>query len=160
MKGNEAEYVIPLGRLFRQPRTKRARRAVAEVKRFVLKHTRNANAVITTGLNHEIWKNAGHIPRRLNVVLQEYDGKIYVYAKGSKQIGEDKKKREEAEKEKKKKGEKVKGKKEEAKEAKKKEAEEKAGKEALDEELEEKRREKREKERAAERAAIKRGTER
>ncbi|MFH1225040.1 MAG: hypothetical protein V1676_04515 [Candidatus Diapherotrites archaeon] len=152
MKGNEAEYVISLVPVFSQPRTKRAKKAVKEVKRFVKKHARSDNAVITEELNREIWKNSKNIQRRLEVMLVKKDGKVYVYLSKGKQLAEDRKR--EADDKKKKEAEK--------KEKEKKAAEGKDGKkEAKDIEAEEaekkKREEKREKEIAAEKGDIKRG---
>lgn len=155
MKGNEAEYVISLVPVFSQPRPKRARKAVIAVKRFVKKHVRSDNAVITEELNREIWKNSKNIPRRLEVMLVKKDDRVYVYLSKGKQLAEDKKREAEDKKkkeaEKKEKENKAAGKKgEEGKAA------ESAGAQAAEEEKK-KREEKREKELAAEKGEIKRG---
>lgn len=158
MKGDEAEYVVPLGRLFSQPRTKRARRSLGEIRRFVLKHTRNKNISITTGVNEFLWKNSYNIPHRVPVMLRKDGERIIVYLKGSRQIEEDKKKAKEAEgkakKEKEGKEEKEKGKKEEKAEKKTDEAIK------AEEDAKKKREEKRIKEVTAEKAEIKRKTAR
>ncbi len=143
------EYVIPLRWVFTQPRIKRPRKAVEEVRKFVKKHARakDGEIVITQDVNHAIWENSKNIPRRLAVLLRKYDGSVYVYMQGSAQIEADKKLRELKKKKGKEKGEVAEKKKEKTEEEK-----------AAEEEAEEKKREKRAKELAAERSAIKRKT--
>ncbi|MBU0662656.1 MAG: hypothetical protein ABH854_03525 [Candidatus Diapherotrites archaeon] len=99
MKGEEAEYVVPFRKLFNQPVPYRARRAIRELKRFAVKHTRveESEVLIAEEVNREVWKNSYNIPRRANVILRKKDGKIVVYLQGGKQLAEDKK-REEKEK--------------------------------------------------------------
>jgi len=150
MKGEEAEYVVPFRKLFNQPVTKRARRAIRELKRFAVKHTRvDENGVlIAEEVNREVWKNSYNIPRRVNVILRKKGGKIIVYLQGGKQLAEDKKREE---KEKKAAADKKKEK--EAKDKGKSEA-----KAAAEEEGKEKLAEKKIKEKAAEKADFKRKT--
>lgn len=139
MKGEEVEYAIPLRAVFLQPKTKRLRKALNEIRAFTFKHTRINNVAITSDLNSFLNKNSRNIPRKIDAVLRKDGERILVYLKGSKQLEEDKKEKEEAKKEK--------------------EKEEKKGVEKgkeVEEEKERKKEEKKEKERAAERSAMKR----
>lgn len=143
MKGEEAEYVISLVHVIDQNWAKKARRAMNEIRRFVHKHTRKKaeNVVITADVNEFVWKDSRNVPRRVPVILKLEGEKVIVYLKGSKQIAEDKK-RKEAEK---KKPEEKKG---------EKKVEEKTPMQIEEERLKE---EKRELEKAAEKMAIKTG---
>jgi ribosomal protein L31E len=148
MKGEEAEYTIPLARAFNFPPTKRPRKAINAIKTFVYKHTRSKNTLITADLNKEIFKNSKNIPRKVKVMLRKEKDKIIVYLAGSKQIQEDRKKREEAKKKKEKPKKEVKTEKQEP-------AAEKS-EEKKKEEKETKLKEKKEKEKSAQITDIKR----
>jgi ribosomal protein L31E len=148
MKGNEAEYVVPLRDVFNSPKGKRARRTIAEIKKFVWKHARSEDVRITTDVNQYLNKNSWHIPRKISVVLVKDKEKVSVYLKGSKQLEMDKKKASEKEKARKAK--------EDAKKAKE-AAKEKKEESAEDEEQKKKLEEKREKEKAAAALERKRG---
>ncbi len=148
MKGEEAEYIIPLRKVFNNPKTKRSRKAVTAVRRFATKHTHMDKVLISNDLNEIILEKSHHPPRKLEVVFWK-DGEILrVYAKGSKELANDKKLKADKEKEKKK----------------KKEEKDKKGKEdamtdaqkAVKDEEDKKKADKKERERAAEKAAIKR----
>ena len=128
MKGNEAEYVIPLSWLFTQPKPKRNNKAIKLIKAFVEKHTRKKDTVITMEVNEFLWKQSRHCPRRVPVVLKAEGEKIYVYLKGGKQLEADKKARKISE-ERRKKDEKEKTEKEKAKTAEEKKEEKTAARE-------------------------------
>jgi len=156
MKGTEAEYVVPLGRMFKMPRTKRVNRAITEIRTFAYKHTKNKAVKIAPELNRKVWANSKNIPRRVEVMLRKEGEGIVAYLKGGKEVEETRKKEiEEAA----------------AKARKKKEETSKKGKETAagkekkeetltEEETEEKRKgqEKKVREQAVEKAAIKRKT--
>ena len=150
MKGNEASYVIPLRKVFNAPKTKRARRAVQEVRNFSRRHAKVDDVIVSEEVNEKIWKHSLNIPRRIEVILRkEGEGKVVVYWKEGMQLGELKRKEAEEAKKKKEKAEK--------KKAEKKPKEEEEG-EAT--ELKKKLEEKRKREQSAEKAAIKRKTSR
>lgn len=156
MKGKEAEYVVPLGEVFKQPRPKRARKAIVAIRRFVKKHTRSENVVIDNEVNEKVWENAKNIPRRVSVVLVDHANKINVYLKDGKRLAEDKKKWEQEEKDKKKKkGDKAKDRGKAEEKEKGKEDEKDA---EMNREKEQKKKDKKEKELAAEKSAMKRKT--
>ncbi|MBI5554140.1 MAG: hypothetical protein HY917_05380 [Candidatus Diapherotrites archaeon] len=101
MKGNEAEYVIPLRDAFRAPPLKRVRKANLAIHRFVFKHTRQKNVTIMPEVNEFIHLHSKNIPRRISAVLVAEEGKIKVFLAGGKQLAEEKKKKTESEKKKK-----------------------------------------------------------
>ena len=143
--GTQRDYVIPLKEAVNRSYPRKADKAILTVKRFVLKHTRNPNVVLTQELNHFLWRTGKFkIPKKVNVTLKESEGRVFVYLKGSKQINLDVKKAKEK------------------KEAEKKAAAglvEKAKAKAQEVEEEEKKKlaEKKAKEKASEAAAMKRG---
>lgn len=92
MKGDKAEYIIPLGGMFNQPRTKRCRKLVMEVKRFVLKHAKVKNVSISRELNEFLGKNSSALPRKIDAVLVKRNDAVVVYLKKGKQLAEDEKK--------------------------------------------------------------------
>ncbi|MFH1587036.1 MAG: hypothetical protein ABID38_04220 [Candidatus Diapherotrites archaeon] len=146
MKGEEAEYVIPLRKVFLQPKTKRSRKAVEAVRRFAAKHTHMDKVLVSNDLNEIILEKSHHIPRKLEVVFWKDGDILRVYAKGGKELANDKKLKAEKEKEKKKKKDEKKGKEEAMTDAQK----------AVKEEEDKKKADKKERERASEKAAIKR----
>ena len=85
----ERIYIIPLRKVKETPRRKRAAKAVRYVKRFLEKHTKNENIIISNQLNEEIWKHGiENIPNKVKVkVSQQEDGSLLVtLAEG--QLGE------------------------------------------------------------------------
>ena len=92
MKGEKAEYTIPLAFVFSQPRTKRLRKLVAEVRRFAKKHTRTDKISVAMEVNEYLNKNASKLPRRIDTVFIKKDDKIFVYLKDGKQLALDEKK--------------------------------------------------------------------
>jgi ribosomal protein L31E len=148
MKGNEAEYIIPLAKVFNEPKNKRFRKAVKEIKDFVTKHTRIENIALSNDLNAFITKDSYNLPRKINAILVKKDNRVKVYLKGSKELEEDKKKAKAAEEEKRKKKE----------EKEKKEQEKTADEKAEEEEKEKKKEEKKQREKSLEKADIKRKT--
>ncbi len=141
MKGNEAEYVIPLTDTIRQHTLKKARRAIVAVKRFVYKHARIKDVSISNEINEFVWSRSKNIPRKINAILLKDGEKVYVYLKGGKGLEEHKKKAAAEKKEK--------ASKEKAKEAEKK-AEEKKEKTAEEKQQEKLAEEKKAREKAAE----------
>ncbi len=144
MKGDEAEYIIPLRKAFTQPKGKRIRKALNIIRAFAEKHTRIEKVVLTKDLNEFLLKESKNIPRKVEVLFKKDGERLIIFLKGSREIEEFKKKKAEEEKAK----EKKKGKKEE-KTKEEKEAEE---------EKERKKEEKKVREKAAEKADIKRKT--
>jgi len=136
-------YVVSFERLYRLPRSHRAKRAIKEIRKFLGKHKRakKEQIVLAKEVNEKVWEQGYYnIPRSVEIEVLDDAGKFFVFLRGSKQLQE---KLEEIKKEKKK------------KEEKKKEKEEKKGKEAKEtkeagEEKEEKDKEKVEKERKVE----------
>ena len=152
MKGNEAEYVAPLQWVYTQPRWKRHRKALNELRRFAVKHSRAKNVLIATEVNEFINANSLNVPRRISVVLFREKGEedtVRVFLKGGKGLAEQKKRKAEDEKRKKKEKE------EKEKEKEKKTAEEKKEDKEKAEEEAKRLEEKREKEKAAQKAEMK-----
>jgi len=151
MKGAEASYVIPLRKVYRFPKTKRARRAVQEVRNFSKRHGKADTVIVTEEVNENIWKNSYNIPRAIEVIIRkEGENKVVVYWKGGEQLEQIKRKEVEDAKKKR-------------EEAKKKREEEKKGKEEESKEEQEQKKkleDKRKRELSAEKAAIKRKTSR
>jgi ribosomal protein L31E len=111
MKGEKADYIIPLGKIFEQPRTKRTRKIITAVKRFVTKHTKAENVLISTEINNYVTAHSSKLPRKLDTTLVKGEDSIKVYLRSGSQFAADTKAAEEKKKE---------------TEAKKKEAEKKA----------------------------------
>lgn len=139
--GTQRDYVVSLKEATNRSFTKKADKAVLTLKRFILKHTRNPNIVLTEEVNHFLWQNSKFkVPKKIEVTLKENGGRVLVYLKGSKRIEEDAKKAAAKKEEKKDLAEKAKAK---AKE--------------LEEEQKKKLAEKKAKEKASETAAMKKG---
>ena len=100
--GTQRDYVISLKEATNRSYTKKADKAVLTLKRFILKHTRNPNIVVTQEVNHFLWQNSKFkVPKKIEVTLKENGGRVLVYLKGSKRIEEDVKKAEAKKEEKK-----------------------------------------------------------
>ncbi len=71
----EKTYNIPLRKEFQKaPKYKRAKKAIAAVKKFLVRHTKSENIKIGTKLNQEIWKNGIRNPPhhvKVNVKKEE-----------------------------------------------------------------------------------------
>ena len=69
---------IPLRGAWKVPRTKRANRAMEEVKRHVVRHMKVTNEEtiwIDETVNHKIWERGmQEPPRRINVVVTREEG--------------------------------------------------------------------------------------
>ncbi len=64
-------YVIPLGRVYWGRRTNRAGRAVKLVRRFVQRHTKADQVLITNEVNEYIWSRGREKPpRRIKVIVK------------------------------------------------------------------------------------------
>jgi len=158
MKGDKAEYVIPLRQAFNTPRSRRADKAIFLIREFVKKHTRAGpkDIAISNEVNEFVWKQSKFtIPRKVDAVLKKDGSRVTVFLKGGKEIEAVKAKAEEKEK---------KGKKEAKpkKEGKKEEKTEKDGKKGEEKKVDEKEaeqkaklEEKREKEKNAQKAEFK-----
>lgn len=129
MKGNEAEYTIGLRTAFLFPPKKRIRKALNVIKRFVKKHTRAEEILVSNEVNEFLHKNSKNIPRKVKTILLKHEKTINVYLQDGTQL---KAYREAQEKEKKEKTKK-KEEKEKAKEAKAAPAETEENKEKLEE---------------------------
>lgn len=139
--GTQRDYVISLKEATNRSFSKKANKAVLAVKRFIIKHTRNPNIVLTEEVNHFLWQNGKFkVPKKIDVTLKENGGRVLVYLKGSKRIQEDLKKAEAKKEEKKSMVE---------------QAKEKA--KGLEEEQKKKLADKKAKEKASETAAMKKG---
>ena len=149
VKGDKAEYVIPLNRAFMFPQKKRIRKALNEIKRFVKKHTHSSIISVSNEVNEFLHKNSKNIPRRVRATLYREGGKVGVFLEKGKALeayikkkGDEQKKKRRAEKEK----------------PAEKGAEEKAAEKEKTGEEKEKLEQKKEKEKAARAAEIKRKT--
>ncbi len=88
MKGEQANYIIPLDRAFLFPPKKRIRKALNEIKRFVKKHTRAKEILVSTEINEFIHKNSKNIPRKISATLLKENEKVSVYLETGKQLKE------------------------------------------------------------------------
>ncbi len=144
MKGEHADYVIPLERAFSFPPKKRIRKAVAVIKQFVKKHTHYNDTSLSNEVNEFLHLHSKNIPHRINATILIDGAKAHVFLQKGTGLEEHKKKKE------------AKKKKKEAKKEEKEKADEQEEKEAA-EEKKKKLEDKREKEEAA-KADIKRKT--
>lgn len=107
VKGEKANYVIPLRAVFNSPKTKRAERTINAIKRFVKKHTRanEKNIKVSKEVNEFVWKQGKFsAPRKIDAILKKEAENIFVYLKNGKELAEKEKTTEKKEtKEKKKK---------------------------------------------------------
>ena len=145
----QRDYVVPLSQAARKSYTKKANKVMAELKRFVEKHTRNPNVVVTPEVNHFVWKQGKfNTPGKVPVTLVQEEGRVKVYLQGSTAIEADRKITQTKQADLKKQAEK-----------KKKEEKTEKGKQekAAAEEQKKKLEEKREKEKAAQALGMKRG---
>ncbi len=78
MEKGERVYIIPLREVKKTPRKKRAAKAIRYIRRFLEKHTKNENIIISNELNEEIWKNGiENIPSKVKVkVSVQEDGSL------------------------------------------------------------------------------------
>ncbi|RLG55124.1 MAG: 50S ribosomal protein L31e [Candidatus Hydrothermarchaeota archaeon] len=78
MEKGERVYIIPLREVKKTPRRKRAAKAMRYIRRFLERHTKNENIIISNELNEEIWKNGiENIPSKVKVkVSVQEDGSL------------------------------------------------------------------------------------
>ncbi len=78
MEKGERVYIIPLREVKKTPRKKRAAKAIRYIRRFLEKHTKNENIIISNELNEEIWKDGiENIPSKVKVkVSVQEDGSL------------------------------------------------------------------------------------
>ncbi|NOZ76598.1 MAG: 50S ribosomal protein L31e [Euryarchaeota archaeon] len=76
----ERIYTIPLRDVKNAPRTKRAKHAVAYIRRFVQKHMKNENVKIDGSLNEKVWERGiRSLPARIKVKAEtQDDGSVLV----------------------------------------------------------------------------------
>jgi len=77
----ERIYTIPLIKAKSVPRTKRANRAVKEVREFLAKHMKSEEVMIDSSLNEKLWsRGRSHIPTRIRVkAVKGDDGVVWAY---------------------------------------------------------------------------------
>lgn len=64
----DRQYVIPLRKALRAPRTKRAPKAVKLVQEFLIRHMKGTEIKLGTSLNEALWKDGiKNIPARIKV---------------------------------------------------------------------------------------------
>lgn len=119
MKGEQADYIIPLKKAFLFPKLKRIRKALTQIKKFVWKHARSKKVLVSNEINELLHANSKNIPHRIPATLFRDGDKVIVFKQKGRGIGEYLKKKEAV----KKKDKKDKEAKKEAKEEKKEEAE-------------------------------------
>jgi len=100
MKGEKAEYMIPLRDLFSMTETRRRVRVIKVIKNFVFKHTKNKNIFVSPEVNEFVTKDSESFPRRVDSVLVKRDDAVWVYLKDGKQLALDEKKAADAKKKK------------------------------------------------------------
>lgn len=77
----ERVYIIPLRRVYETRRTKRASRAIRELKKFISRHMKSDNVIIDPLVNEKIWERGiEKPPRRIKVKAVKYeDNRVVVY---------------------------------------------------------------------------------
>ncbi len=77
----ERIYVIPFRRVYETRRTKRAARAVRELRRFISRHMKSDEVIIDPKVNEKIWERGiEKPPRRVKVKAVKYeDNRVVVY---------------------------------------------------------------------------------
>ncbi|MCD6522994.1 MAG: 60S ribosomal protein L31 [Candidatus Diapherotrites archaeon] len=75
-KMKETVHTVNLSDAWEKPRTKRARAAVQIIKRYLKKHTRKENVLISEQLNRLIWKSGiQNPPRKVKIKILEEEEK-------------------------------------------------------------------------------------
>ncbi|MEM3670311.1 MAG: 50S ribosomal protein L31e [Thermoprotei archaeon] len=79
----ERDYVVPLRHVYWTGRSKRAKRAMNLLKKFVAKHMKSEDIVVDSAVNHVIWsRSIEKPPRRISIhVGRTKENKVYVYLK-------------------------------------------------------------------------------
>ncbi len=73
-------YTIPLRDTFGSPRTKRTKKAVNVVKKYLKKHTKVDDVKIDSSLNEFLWERGiRKPPRRVKVKVVEEDAGVVAY---------------------------------------------------------------------------------
>lgn len=98
MKGEKAEYTISLEKAFMFPGTKRLKKALAQIRKFVHKHARPKKVAISNEVSEFIHKQSRNIPRKLKVVLYKEATRVVVFLQNSKEFDSYIKKKAEARK--------------------------------------------------------------
>jgi len=149
MKGEQADYIIPLRDAFKFPKPKRMIKTLGVIRRFAFKHTRKRDVLIAREVNEFLHLHSKNIPRRVDSVIVLDGEKARIFLREGKELGKFRKMQADKKK--------AKDKKKEEKAAKEDKEEKKAEKEE-EKELVRKREEKRIKEEAAMKTDIKRKT--
>ncbi len=92
----ERVYTVPLAREFRKvPRWRRAKRAIAALKKFMRRHMKSENIKIEQELNEKIWERGAKNPYpRIKVVARKEDDEVRVQLFGLKFKEKEKKEKE------------------------------------------------------------------
>src|SRR3989344_2533445 len=106
MKGEQAEYIIPLRDAFKFPKPKRIIKTLGVIKRFAFKHTRKRDVLIAREVNEFIHLHSKNIPRRIDSIILLEGEKARIFLREGKELAEFKKKLDEKKKAKEKKTEK------------------------------------------------------
>lgn len=78
-KEDERIYTIPLRDAFQVPKTRRSKKAINLIRRFLERHTKTANIKIDSSLNEKIWERGiEKPPRRIKVKAVKKDNKLIV----------------------------------------------------------------------------------
>jgi len=80
MKEKEMVYVIPLREVYYKRRTKRANKAIALIKNFLKRHTKEENIKLDNSINEKIWSYSRETPpRRIKVKVKKEEDKVIAY---------------------------------------------------------------------------------
>ncbi|MCR4368883.1 MAG: 60S ribosomal protein L31 [archaeon] len=88
MKGEQANYVIPLRDVFDAQPKKRIRKALTEIQRFAKKHTRAKEIAISNEVNEKLHAHSKNIPRRINATLRKEETRVIVFLEGGKELAQ------------------------------------------------------------------------
>ncbi|HDM36204.1 MAG TPA: 50S ribosomal protein L31e [Candidatus Syntrophoarchaeum butanivorans] len=73
----ERVYTIPLRGVKRAPRWKRAKKAISDIRAYLMRHTKSENIKLDSSINEKIWeRGAQKPPSRIRVRVTEEDGVV------------------------------------------------------------------------------------
>ena len=92
MKGEQAEYIIPLRDAFKFPKPKRIIKTLGVIKRFAFKHTRKRDVLIAKEVNEFIHLHSKNIPRRIDSIILIDGENARIFLREGKELAEFRKK--------------------------------------------------------------------
>ncbi len=88
MKGEQADYIIPLRDAFKFPKPKRIIKTLGVIKRFAFKHTRKRDVFIAREVNEFLHMHSKNIPRRIDSVIILEGDKARIFLREGRELEE------------------------------------------------------------------------